>query len=123
MPSRSSPAGAASSIRVEIPDSGTVLCPIDLSDHSKAALYMAAGLANAPGAKLIALHVDPAGDSPDVRARVNTFIADTLPGWFAYRDGTETILRSGQAAPAILDTARHVHARLIVMGTRGRGTL
>ncbi len=108
---------------MEIPNLGTILCPIDLSEHSKAALYMAAGLANRPGSKLIVLHADKDGDSPDAQTAVRDFVFDTLPGWFAYRSDTETILRKGDAAHAILDTARHAHAQLIVMGTRGRGAI
>ena len=106
-----------------IPDLGTVVCPIDLSDHSKSALYMAAGLANGPESTLVVLHVDADGDSPEARARVDAFVAGTLPGWFAYRESVQTILRRGDTASAILDTARHVHGHLIVMGTRGRGLL
>ena len=108
---------------MEIPDLGAVLCPIDLSDHSQAALYVAAGLANSPGSKLLVLHVNEDGDTPDARARVDAFVAQTLPGWFAYRESVQVILRRGKTAHAILDTARHVHAQLIVMGTRGRGVL
>src|SRR5207237_1611290 len=54
---------------------------------------------------------------------VRDFVFDTLPGWFAYRNDTETILRKGEAAHAVVDTARHTHAQLIVMGTRGRGAI
>jgi len=107
---------------MEIPDFGTILCAIDLSEHSKAALYMAAGLANRRGSKLIVLHAE-SGDSPDTQAAVSDFVFETLPGWFAYRNDTETILRQAHAASAIVDTARHVHAELVVMGTRGRGAI
>jgi nucleotide-binding universal stress UspA family protein len=108
---------------MEIPDLGTILCPVDLSEHSRAALYMAAGLANRPGSKLIVLHVGGGGDSPETQVAVRDFLYQTLPAWFAYRSDTQTILRKGDASTAILDTAHHVHAQLIVMGTRGRGAL
>jgi nucleotide-binding universal stress UspA family protein len=108
---------------MEIPDLGTILCAIDLSEYSESALSVAAGLANHPGAKLLVLHVESAGPSGETPARLNEFILATLPGWFAYRDGTDTLLRSGPAAQTILAEARKRDARLIVMGTRGRGAL
>lgn len=108
---------------MEIPALGTVLCAVDLSDHSKAALYLAGGLANQPGANLVVLHVDASGGSAEMRAKLNALILQTLPGWLAYRDGTETILREGNTAHAILAAARETQARIIVMGTRRRGAL
>jgi nucleotide-binding universal stress UspA family protein len=108
---------------METPARSTVLCAVDLSDHSKAALYLAAGLATWPGANLVVLHVDASGGSAGMRAQLNALILKTLPGWLAYREGTETILRQGEAAHAILAAARETQAQIIVMGTRGRGAI
>jgi nucleotide-binding universal stress UspA family protein len=113
---------------MEIPAFGTILCPIDLSDHSKAALHLAAGLANRPDSKLVVLYVDAAAHRNKsrlaaARTRLNQFIRDTVPAWVCYREGTETILRDGQPSAAILGAAEEMHVQLIVMGTRGRSAL
>lgn len=113
---------------MDIPALGTILCPTDLSEASKAALYLAAGLANRPGTKLVVLHVGAAAHRDqsardDARTRLNQFIWDTLPAGFGYRQGTETLLRDGQTPAAILAAAHDTNARLIVMGTREMGAL
>jgi len=113
---------------MEMPAFGTILCPVDLSDYSKAALYAAAGLANQPASKLVVLYVDAAAQrgthaAADAASRLNQFVWDTLPAWFGYRDGTDTRVSDGQTSAAILRAARDTRAELIVMGTRGRGAV
>jgi nucleotide-binding universal stress UspA family protein len=105
---------------------GTVLCPVDLSEHSQAALYHAAGFAHSPDARLVVLRVESrrSGEDDDAaKQELDEFVRATLPGFLGYRSSTELIVRPGDAAPTILAVAREFSADLIVMGTRGRGAL
>lgn len=109
-----------------IPEFGTVLCPIDLSNHSKSALYIAAGFAHQRGSRLVVLYADAAARRNqttflEAKAELDDFVRATLPGWFSYREGIEVLLRDGAAVETILAVARETRAHLIVMGTRGRG--
>jgi len=108
---------------------GTILCPVDLSEQSQAALYHAAGFAQAPGSRLIVLRVDPralAGHEHDAlaaRQELDEFVRGTLPGWLGYSSRTELAVRGGDPVATILAVAREFSADLLVMGTRGRGAL
>ncbi len=110
-----------------IPALGTVLCPVDLSEHSQAALYLAAGLSMAAESRLVILRVDDRSDSEtdvmSARVELEEFMRQTLPGSAGYRAATETIISHGRPAEVILAHAAGREAGLIVMGTRGRGAL
>lgn len=112
---------------VTIPAIGTVLCAVDFSDHSRAALYLAAGVSLAAGSELAILRVDGrSGKEDDVaaaRAELDEFVRRTLPGSVAYRSATEAIVAHGRPAEQILAHAARLNAGLIVMGTHGRGAL
>jgi nucleotide-binding universal stress UspA family protein len=103
---------------------GTVLCPVDLSDQSRIALYQAAGFAWR--ARLVVLRVDPRADGSDdermdAQLELQQFVTKALPGRFGYHERTEIIVRSGDPADVILAAAREFDADAIVMATRGRG--
>src|SRR5262245_33286324 len=105
-----------------VPPLGTVLCAVDDSAHAAAVLYAASGLAAHRQSKLIVLRIDEraAGTRDQVlaaRLQLNDFARRTIPGWLAYRDNTEFIVRSGDPVKAILAVARDNRAALIVTGT------
>jgi nucleotide-binding universal stress UspA family protein len=111
----------------------SVLCPIDFSDASRAALCYAAAIADHFGARLTVLTVDDpllaevaatTGRVPSFRyeseRELRDLVAETLP---ATRRGAATIdLRVvlGRPAAEILHAARDVAADLIVMSSHGR---
>ncbi len=110
------------------PTFGTVLCPVDLSPHARAALYLAAGLTFSPASRLVVLLIDDraAGDDEDARgARVELgeFVMGALPGPAGYRAGVELMVRSGSVTKTILGAAAEVDADLVVIGSHGRGRL
>jgi nucleotide-binding universal stress UspA family protein len=112
-----------------IPGIGTILCPVDLSEHSHAPLDHAAGLAQTPGSRLVVLRVvarlNSGTDDAVLAARheLDLFVRGALPGPLGYTARHELIVRGGEPAPAIFASARETNADLIVMGTRGRGAL
>ena len=110
----------------------TVLCAVDLSSHAEAALYLAAGLSFAPASRLVVLMVDDraagdaAGDDGDrleARVELGDFVRRVLPGPAGYRTGLDLEVLAGPPAETILAMAGEIDADLIVVGTRGRGTL
>lgn len=111
-----------------VPQFGTVLCAVDNSARARAVLYAASGLAAHPKSKLIVIRVDDraAGSQDQVlaaRLQLNEFARSTIPGWLAYRENTEFIIRGGDPAKTILAAARANDAALIVTGTHGRGLI
>ena len=110
-----------------------ILCPVDLSEASRAALDHAAALARWYEARLTALHVVPLVPttlsfppaisaatlepiSPEVfleeLRRFTASVAETVP--------TDTVVLSGDPARTVLDQAHAVQADLLVLGTHGR---
>ena len=105
-----------------------VLCAVDFSAHSQAALYLAAGLTFAPGSQLTVLLVDDraSGDRDEVfgaRRELDEFVRGVLPGPAGYRDAVQLEVRAGAVVATILATAVEVGAELIVAGSHGRGAL
>ena len=104
------------------------MCAVDNSPHAKAVLYAASGLAAHPESKLIVLRVDDraAGSHDQVlaaRLQLNDFARSTIPGWLAYRENTDFMIRAGDPAKTILSVGRANGAALIVTGTHGRGVV
>lgn len=118
---------------------GPILVPVDFSEHSEAALVVAAELAQGLGAPLIALHVvhDP-GNMPGYYARVAkkkvlTRLEDLAGEMLdAYLQKVrerhpelkglgkaERLLVSGLPVTRILQVAAKKGARLIVLGSKG----
>ena len=109
-----------------------VLCPIDFSEHSLAALDLALKIAQRNDAMLYLLNVAPmpagaAGFQPvpmdpypylekDGRKRLEKLARERIPTVVRY----ETLVVSGDPAELVLNAARDLDADLIVIGTHGR---
>ncbi len=108
-----------------------VLCPIDFSDHSLAALNLALKVTQQNDAKLYLLNVAPvpagaAGFQPvpmdaypfheeDRHEELAELARERIPAGVRY----ETLVISGDPAARVLETVRGLAADLIVMGTHG----
>jgi nucleotide-binding universal stress UspA family protein len=112
-----------------------ILCPVDFSSFSKAALEEAASLAKGMGSELCLLHAfqNPAyvlpmsgyvGPTADMVTKIRQQLAQELEDQAApYRKQgmkTETLVLEGTPYQSIVDHAKEWHADLIVMGTHGR---
>jgi len=109
-----------------------VLCPIDFSEHSLAALDVALKMVQQNDAALCLLNVAPipagaAGFQPvpmdpypyvekDRREQLEKLARERIPATVRYK----TVVISGDPAERVLETARGLDADLIVMGTHGR---
>ena len=107
-----------------------VLACVDLSHAAMPTLAAAERWAALFGAQVRALSVvEPMPVVPGVTLRVSddeVFRASErlleLSVWPAItRAGTETVVRRGRSAAAIVDEAQHWHADLVVVGSHGRG--
>ena len=114
----------------------SILCGVDFSRHSRAALRCAAALAAAAGARLTVLFVDDpllvavtsrhGGDNGDgehrvgrkTRAALARFVSTSLKTAAA---PVQCVTAVGDAGPAIARFARRHRADLVVVGTRGIG--
>ena len=108
-----------------------VLCPIDFSDHSLAALNLALKVTQQNDAKLYLLNVAPvpagaAGFQPvpmdaypfheeDRHEELAELAREQIPAAVRY----ETLVIRGDPAERVLETVRGLAADLIVMGTHG----
>ena len=108
-----------------------VLCPIDFSEHSLAALDVALKMVQQNDAALCLLNVAPipagaAGFQPvpmdpypyvekDRREQLEKLARERIPAAVRY----ETLVISGDPAARVLETVRGLAADLIVMGTHG----
>ena len=109
-----------------------ILCPIDFSEQSLAALDVALKVAQQNDAKLYMLNVAPvpagaAGFQPvpldpypylekDRQQQLAKLAREKIPGSVRY----ETLVISGDPAERVLEAARSLEADLIVMGSHGR---
>jgi universal stress protein A len=109
-----------------------ILCPIDFSEHSVAALDVALKMAQQNDATVYLLNVVPlpagaAGFQPvpmepypyvekDRREQLEKLAQERIPAAVRY----EAVVISGDPAERVLETARGLDADLIVMGTHGR---
>jgi len=117
-----------------IPPYKRILCPIDFSPSSLAALRFAFSMAKESDALLTVLHVldwpthadlfDARFDTPEFRReferstrhRIDTLISEDVRTWC----DPAAVIRYGKAYVAILELADEEHIDLIVMGVRGR---
>jgi universal stress protein A len=109
-----------------------ILCPIDFSEHSLAALDVALKMVDQNDATLYLLNVAPvpagaAGFQPvpldpypyvekDRREQLEKLAQKRIPATMS----CETLVTSGDPAEKVLETARGLDVNLIVMGTHGR---
>lgn len=108
-----------------------ILCPIDFSEHSLAALAVALKVAQQNDARLYLLNVASppaaAGFAPtrmepypfldkDRQEQLAKIGHERIPASVRY----ETLVISGDPAEQVLSTARGLEADLIVIGTHGR---
>jgi nucleotide-binding universal stress UspA family protein len=115
-----------------------VLCPVDFSDVSRAAVDRAVALARPTGADITVLFVLPAllpvreakSSRPSERALdvgVVSALTEDLEGlvWPARQAGlaVRARVRAGDCVAEILDQARATEADVVVMGTHGRSRL
>lgn len=111
----------------------TILCPIDFSEQSRAALTYAAAIADHFGARLIILTVDDplladaadaAGIEPSLatatRAELQRFCAEVFAHRGAGPRHVDYRVATGKPAIEILREASEQHADLIVISSRGR---
>ena len=116
-----------------------IVCPVDFSETSLAALEYALSLAEESDSRLTLvyalelppeLHALPTSEGVDVDAVRAAAQADALTRLRALIPvnaraycTVETIVADGKAHRAVLATARETHADLIVMGVSGHGAL
>lgn len=113
---------------VHAPGFRTVLCAVDSSEHSRAALYLAAGLSAEPGCRLVVLRADEraAGEEKDrqkAQFELQAFVRSALPRQVSHREGLSHLVADGDPAGAILREAAGCGADLIVVGSRGRSAM
>lgn len=109
-----------------------ILCPIDFSEPSRAALVHAAAIAEHFGATLDVLAVDDpllaevaastghVGLQEETARELRRFCARTLEGFGQTASTTAFQVRTGKPAAEILAAARETNADLTVMGSHGR---
>lgn len=112
-----------------------ILCPVDFSTYSKAAMEEGASLAKGMGAELCLLHAyqNPAyvlpmsgyiGPTADMVTKIRQQLAQELEALAEpYRKQgikTQALVLEGVPYTTIVDQAKEWHADLIVMGTHGR---
>ena len=95
-----------------------ILCAVDDSEAAARVLHTAQGLADAWGAELVVVHAFASSDEDADRAKAS--IGARLSGAGMSSD---VRLIEGPSARAIIETAEHDGAELIVVGSRGRGSL
>jgi nucleotide-binding universal stress UspA family protein len=113
-----------------------ILCPVDFSEPSLAALDFAFSLAQESGGDLMIVHVLDTGDEPltnrpasvpeyrrqlehELTARLSALVPDSVRNWCR----PTTRLAHGKAYREILGIATEDSADLIVMGVHGRNAL
>jgi nucleotide-binding universal stress UspA family protein len=112
-----------------------ILCPIDFSESSVAALAQAIDLAEQADARLTVLHVvelpPVLSPEPIVLERMGTTtvadarnrLHDLIPQQARARSTVETLVVEGRAYPEILRHAAEQRSDLVVMGVHGRGVI
>jgi nucleotide-binding universal stress UspA family protein len=107
----------------------SILCPVDFSEQSADALRCAVAIRGSGGRITVLTVVDPLllaaagavyhkrrGDLRRTRVELDEFVSESLG---ADRGDVALVVAQGDAADAILKTARRLKSDLIVMGTHG----
>lgn len=111
-------------------EGGLIVVPTDFEEASMKALELAKDLATRVDGEIVLVHVyglpvytypglEPAL-LPGFHSEVAAAAKRALDQLAAAQGGLRAILREGDAATEILDTAKELGARFIVMGTHGR---
>lgn len=103
------------------PELKTILCPVNFSEAAKAALQVAASIAERFQARLIPMCVVEAGEGrslSDAEAKLGAWIGQTVTTACA----VELASRRGRAAEQIVTLARDTRADLVVIGAQRRGS-
>jgi nucleotide-binding universal stress UspA family protein len=110
----------------------SIVCAVDESSGSKAALGAAARLARDLNARLVLIHVDPkiSGEgeglfTPPAPRRILDLHRDQIERWSAAasdlrREKVDVQLASGRSADEIVAFARRTGCDLLVLGSRAR---
>ncbi len=98
-----------------------VMCPVDFSDESRAALKVGIDLARRFGAELILMHAE----NPGTRLQAQSATAGQIEDWKREAESqgasrTRTVSGLGEPQTAIIDVSSREGVSLIVMGTHGR---
>ena len=113
----------------------SILCPVDFSAPSRAALRCAAAVAETSGGEITVLFVndpllgtaaaaaayDTAAMARRTDAELKRFVQTALKGMRLPARAVRCVAAFGKPAPVIVKRAGAVGADLIVMGTRGLG--
>lgn len=105
-----------------------VLCAVDLTDHSGAALYNSVALAQ-PDGHLTVVSVAPAAPPPaeadtDAHAsHLRSYVQQRVPNTCTYIPDITCEAVTGDPATEILSTVTRREEEVLVMGMRGRGAL
>jgi nucleotide-binding universal stress UspA family protein len=115
---------------------GRVLCCVDDSDHARAVARYAAELAGALGHQLVLVHVAVSTHAPGVSAapagrrrlheaelRDATELVDRVVAESELPSDLERRAEIGDPADRILALCEEADAELVVLGSRGRGSL
>jgi nucleotide-binding universal stress UspA family protein len=110
-----------------------ILCPIDFSEHSRAALRLASELASDWAVRMTVLYVHdptiagveaivfPDGSLTDLRVEIKKFAATVMAPGRACAPTTRYVAVIGKPDREILRAATRLRCDLIVMGSRGLG--
>jgi nucleotide-binding universal stress UspA family protein len=109
-----------------------ILVAVDGSKHSDAAFDIAIDIAQKYGSRLFVLHVFQGGTgtstivSPGVEDDLRSVGQQILNSYEAklkqrHLQNVRMLLREGDAAERIMETASEIKCGLVVMGSRGRG--
>jgi nucleotide-binding universal stress UspA family protein len=101
-----------------------ILCPIDFSRISNAAIELAAMLAAQNHATVFLLAVIPTPDSNQSQSELERAATDQLRGiarkWFEGHTRFELAVRTGEPPAAILKAEQDLQIDAVVMATNGR---
>ena len=113
----------------------TILCPIDFSDPSYAALEYGLGLAQAAGAKIILAHMlhNPSSEFfredgfvmpwDKAKERARALLEEARTKYLGGYANTDFVVETGDPHQLIVELARTRKADLIVIATHGRTNL
>jgi nucleotide-binding universal stress UspA family protein len=99
-----------------------ILVAVDQSNHAQAALRASVEMAKLLGAHLTAIHVKRAGEGDETKATIDVK-GPRLLRRLSKLPKVAAICRTGQPVAEIVAAAEELGAKLIVMGTHGRGPL